>query len=137
MVKGAHGGEIGARLDVLGLTNTHLLATREVARKTKGGVVRQLRRKQYKEFVTMHILRPYVTMLPEFTLARTYFHRGVYEKLPDMIEQNPEWAKCVFDRIAKIFDVVEADVFPSGYTTFCILHELGKRGVTIIRQEGA
>ena len=92
--------------------------------------MKQLKRKQYREFVEYHILRPYQSMVPELDTSRdARFSKTLYSELPRLFDENPEWTDLVFDRIARIFDAVEGAAFPSGQPAHAILSEMERRGV--------
>ena len=54
-----------------------------------------------------------------------------YDAIPQMVEDNLEWADNVFERISKIYKTIDGDYFPAGPTQMCIASNLAARGVKV------
>lgn len=93
-----------------------------------------IKRQEYKEFVQAHIFRPYQSSI--FPTMRHDFvmHDADYKIIPHLVEQNPEWAEMVFNRISKIIDSIQSDFFPKGETRNCLLEWMKSKGVQIIHR---
>lgn len=95
--------------------------------------MKHLKNDTYKTFVRDHILRPYqTTLLGRETDKPMAFSRNDYEGLPRAFDEKPEWCELVFNRISKIFDSIEANIFPSDLTSMIILYKMYQKGVTVI-----
>lgn len=82
-----------------------------------------LRNKVYDDLINKHIRNPYKTMVAEPIS---------YAAIPRLIEQYPEWADCVFDRLARIYTHIDESLFPNDTTGQTIINELLSRGVYFI-----
>ena len=82
-----------------------------------------LRNKIYTDLIDKHIRNPYKTMI-----------NGPieYDKIPELIESNPEWAKCVFDRLSRIYTHMERSLFPNDKTAIAIIGHLSFRDVIFV-----
>ena len=89
-----------------------------------------LKRQEYKKFVEQHILRPYQGMIKSSDKALN-FSDMFYDSIPQMVEDNLEWADNVFERISKIYKTIDGDYFPAGPTQMCIASNLAARGVNV------
>jgi len=95
--------------------------------------MKQLKNEMYKTFVRDHILRPYQnTLIGRESSHPMGFSRNDYEGLPREFEEKREWCELVFNRIAGIFDSIEASIFPSDQTSMIILYKMYQKGVRII-----
>jgi hypothetical protein len=89
-----------------------------------------LENKTYKDFVLMHILRPYQNMIGiEKRIEK--FNSYTYERLPKLCKKNPEWENCVFNRISRIYSHIEESIFPSDETGIYIKNKLQEYGIKI------
>ncbi len=93
--------------------------------------MKHLENTTYKKFVEQHILRPYQNDIID-AKKPVNFTAATYRILPDYFNKNPAWCERVFSRIAKIYDTVDADVFPVGITRMIILMKLHDKGVKIV-----
>ncbi len=93
---------------------------------SKKGLVRG----EWQQWVLQHIMRPYQTMLG-FEKRFEEFDFNFYTHIDHFMRQNPEWTACVFDRIAQIYDHIDADFFPRHRIRNLIMQELQNRGVAI------
>lgn len=92
--------------------------------------MKHLKRQEYKKFVEEHILRPFQGAISDSDRALN-FNVQFYNSIPQMVEDNGDWASWVFERISKIFDSIDADYFPSGPTSMCILSGMQHHGVKV------
>ena len=93
--------------------------------------MKTLKRQEYKKFVEQHILRPYQGMLFDSDKSLN-FTSEFYTLLPQLIEDNDEWATCVFNRISDIYKSIDGDYFPQGRTAMVIVAGLQAHGVNVI-----
>ena len=82
-----------------------------------------LRNKTYTDLINKHIRNPYENMIDGPI---------EYDKISGLIELNPEWAKCVFDRLSRIYTHMERSLFPNDKTAIAIIGQLSFRGVIFV-----
>ena len=92
--------------------------------------MKQLKRQEYKKFVEAHILRPYQTSISD-SIKCLNFNSQWYESIPELIEDNEEWAQMVFSRIAAIYESIDGDYFPVGRVQMSIVSMLDAHGVKV------
>ena len=92
--------------------------------------MKTLKRQEYKKFVEENIIRPYQGMISDSDKSLN-FTEGFYNNLPQFIEDNDEWATCVFNRIARIYKSIDGDYFPSGRTSMVLAAGLSAHGVDV------
>ena len=92
--------------------------------------MKELKRQEYKKFVEQHILRPYQGMIHDSEKALN-FSNDFYNTIPGLVEDNEEWATCVFNRIAHIYSSIDGDYFPQGRVAMCIVSALQAHGVDV------
>ena len=85
--------------------------------------MKNFKRKQYKDFITSHILRPYQTKILEGQEQAVDFTETLYRRVPEFLE-NVLWRQMVFDRLSAIVGdgFIEADLFPDGTTKNHLLY---------------
>jgi hypothetical protein len=71
---------------------------------------KEIRNIAYKDFYAQHILRPYWSMVSQDP-ARPDFSDELYFAFYEMAD-NEAWEKCVFERLAQIYDRFDPDFFP-------------------------
>lgn len=89
-----------------------------------------LKRTEYIKFIETHILRPYQNKLTDKKEPFTY-SKEAYNRLPEILYKCPDWRELVINRLAKIYDSVDFDFFPTDNTAIAILHYLNMQGVHI------
>lgn len=85
----------------------------------------------YKGFVQGQILRPYQTTLYGEVIDPVYFSEIAYSMLPKMMVECPKWTELVFNRMAKIYDSIDASLFPEGETKTALLQKMSEKGIII------
>ena len=90
-----------------------------------------LKRQEYKKFIEQHVIRPYQSMISDSEKALN-FTNDFYNSLPQLMEDNDEWATCVLNRIAFIYSSVDGDYFPQGRTQIALTSGLKAHGVNVI-----
>lgn len=91
----------------------------------------KIARKEYKDFVESHILRPYQGSVFGMDEPLNY-SKDFYKALPQLFADNPEWEKLVFNRISEIFDSIDDGFFPIGRSGTIIMENMERHGVRII-----
>lgn len=109
--------------------------------KGKGGLRRKkaIRCDHYTSFLVSMIFRPFQSSIDTYFLLppnRRFIGledaKALYDKLPELIRECPEWWEDVTDRIAAIYSSIEADFFPNDIQAARILDDLQRKGVKII-----
>ena len=93
--------------------------------------MKTLKRQEYKKFIEQHVIRPYQSMISNNEKALN-FTSDFYNSLPQLIEDNDEWATCVLNRIALIYSSIDGDYFPQGRTQMALASGLQAHGVNVI-----
>ena len=92
--------------------------------------MKELKRAEYKKFVEQHILRPYQDMIFDSEKALN-FTKKFYDSIPALVDENEEWADCVFNRISDIYSSIDGDYFPQGKAQMVIVVWMGRKGVKV------